>query len=72
MRCLYEVLGVEKDVDEIALKAAYKKAAFRWHPGNICDPSCHRYAMLKRTAYYCSFQVCDKQSPKLRSLHRIL
>ena len=33
MRCLYDVLGVEKDVDEATLKAAYKKAAFRWHPG---------------------------------------
>lgn len=35
MRCLYEVLGIDKDADEGTLKSAYKKAAFRWHPGEL-------------------------------------
>lgn len=33
MRCLYEVLGVEKDAEEGALKKAYRLQALRWHPG---------------------------------------
>lgn len=33
MRCLYEVLGVEKDADEAAIRKAYRKGALAWHPG---------------------------------------
>jgi DnaJ family protein A protein 5 len=32
MRCHYEVLGVERDVDDEALKKAYRKQALAWHP----------------------------------------
>ena len=28
----YSVLGVSKDADDAALKAAYRKKAMRWHP----------------------------------------
>jgi hypothetical protein len=34
-RCLYEVLGVEKDADDDALKRAYRKQALVWHPGEV-------------------------------------
>ncbi len=34
MRCHYEVLGVERDVDESGLKKAYRVAALQWHPGD--------------------------------------
>ena len=33
MKCLYEVLGVEKDVEDVALRKAYRMAALKWHPG---------------------------------------
>lgn len=33
MKCLYEVLGVERDVEEAALKRAYRLLALKWHPG---------------------------------------
>ena len=33
MKCLYEVLGVERDVEEAAIKRAYRMAALKWHPG---------------------------------------
>lgn len=33
MRCLYEVLGVDKTADDDAIKKAYRKAALVWHPG---------------------------------------
>lgn len=40
MKCLYEVLGVEKDVDEAALKRAYRMLALKWHPGAPPRLSC--------------------------------
>ena len=33
MRCHYEVLEVERSVDDATLRTAYRKAALRWHPG---------------------------------------
>lgn len=33
MRCLYEVLGVEQDAEDGAIRSAYKKLALKWHPG---------------------------------------
>lgn len=32
-RCLYEVLGLERECDEGALKKAYRLSALKWHPG---------------------------------------
>ena len=31
-RDFYAILGVSKDVDDAALKKAYKKQAMKWHP----------------------------------------
>ncbi|MBV9529660.1 MAG: molecular chaperone DnaJ [Bradyrhizobium sp.] len=31
-RCYYETLGVERDVDEGKLKAAFRRLAMKWHP----------------------------------------
>lgn len=42
MRCLYEVLGIERDADEGTLKAAYKKSAFKWHPGKVTGSKAKR------------------------------
>lgn len=33
MRCLYEVLGVERSADDDVIKKAYRKMALVWHPG---------------------------------------
>ena len=35
MRCLYEVLEVARDAEAGEIKTAYRKAALRWHPGEI-------------------------------------
>lgn len=35
MRCLYEVLGVERTADDDVIKKAYRKAALIWHPGAV-------------------------------------
>jgi hypothetical protein len=45
MRCLYEVLSVDKTADDDTIKKAYRKAALIWHPGlhlslsTFCMPS---------------------------------
>lgn len=35
MRCLYEVLEVARDAEAGDIKTAYRKAALRWHPGEL-------------------------------------
>ena len=36
-KCLYEILGVDRDVDDDAVKKAYRKMALQWHPGNTTN-----------------------------------
>jgi DnaJ family protein A protein 5 len=33
VKCLYEVLEVERDADDDVIKKAYRKLALKWHPG---------------------------------------
>ncbi len=35
MKCLYEVLGLERDVEEAGLRKAYRMLALKWHPGEL-------------------------------------
>lgn len=37
MRCLYEVLGIERSADDDAIKKAYRKQALIWHPDKNAD-----------------------------------
>lgn len=37
--CLYEILGVDRDADDDALKRAYRKQALIWHPGERMQTS---------------------------------
>uniref|UniRef100_A0A1L8DU41 DnaJ homolog subfamily C member 21 n=1 Tax=Nyssomyia neivai TaxID=330878 RepID=A0A1L8DU41_9DIPT len=37
MKCHYEVLNLERTADEAEIKAAYRKAALRWHPDKNLD-----------------------------------
>ena len=36
-RCLYEILEVERDADDGAIKKAYRKQAIKWHPDKNRD-----------------------------------
>ena len=44
----YEVLGVSEDVSQDDLKAAYKKAAMRWHPDRYTQSSERQVAEATR------------------------
>jgi DnaJ family protein A protein 5 len=44
MKCLYEVLGLQPDVDDAALKKAYRLQALKWHPGETLRRSTDRWA----------------------------
>lgn len=33
MRCLYEVLEVERNADDETIRKAYRTLALKWHPG---------------------------------------
>lgn len=44
MKCLYEVLGLQPDVDDAALKKAYRLQALKWHPGETLRRSTDRMA----------------------------
>src|SRR5690554_4827991 len=42
-RCYYEVLGVDRDADEAALKSSFRKLAMKWHPDrNPGDKECEQ------------------------------
>ena len=74
-RDFYETLGVSKDADEKALKAAYRKLAMENHPDrNPDDPEAHQkfqslgeaYRVLSseqlrsvRDPYMCQTPACD-------------
>ena len=38
-RCLYEVLEVDKDAEDDAVKKAYRRMALQWHPGAVTPDS---------------------------------
>lgn len=37
MRCLYEVLDIERSASDSEVKKAYRKLALKWHPGKFID-----------------------------------
>ena len=41
-RCYYEILEIEKNADENAIKKAYRKLALKWHP--VSAPHCLQVA----------------------------
>lgn len=58
-RDYYQILGVERDVDEDALKRAYKKAALKWHPDR--NRNNKEVAEKKFKEISEAYQVCMKE-----------
>src|SRR5512139_2893289 len=51
-RDYYEVLGVNRDADEEALKKAYRKLAMQWHPDrNPDNPKAEEHFKEAKEAY---------------------
>ena len=57
MKCLYEVLGVERDVEEAGLRKAYRLLALKWHPG-----ACWR-VHTQRAQQWLALQVAPGHPP---------
>jgi molecular chaperone DnaJ len=58
-RDYYEVLGVNRDADEEAMKKAYRKLAMKWHPDrNPDNPKAEEHFKEAKEAYEV---LCDQQ-----------
>jgi hypothetical protein len=55
VRCLYDILGVERSANDDEVKKAYRKMALTWHPGELSEPlpSFGARKLRHQVAYLC-------------------
>jgi hypothetical protein len=66
-RCLYEILGVERDADDDVLKKAYRKQALIWHPGARRPIQTCESSSRARTRCRCTTQAAGARRPQSAS-----
>ena len=69
MRCHYEVIGVQRDADDVEIKKSYRKMALRYHPDKNPD-KVEEYTEIFREIQ-CAYDVLsDKQERAFYDKHR--
>lgn len=75
MRCLYEVLGVERDAGDDTIKKAYRKLALVWHPGTYTADTfpgwwVHKHAGTDKNQH--RLEEADERFKELQNAYEIL
>jgi DnaJ homolog subfamily A member 5 len=65
MRCLYEVLSIDKSANDEEIRKAYRKAALRWHPGLTLMVFVVSSLIFPLLVFHAKFCLTDKNQERL-------
>lgn len=69
MKCHYDVLGVQRDADDVEIKKAHRRMALRYHPDKNPD-NMEEYTEIFREVQSAYDVLSDKQERAFYDKHR--